>query len=247
METRSRCGRARTVGARGKLGDLLLSRVTERQRMRQEDRLGRVISQLEQQRGLFEADRRAMTSQMRILTDEVGNRGQCLVKRSHTKLSYERRRGLAQMLILVVLVGLGVASRSSVINAVLKPLVAEARRRKSQRDPSHGPLAGLSIDMGADRPPAVIGQPRNELVRRQWSRSTPRRPGTPVKKRNLPAALTPTARSFSSSQTEHLINTNPRPRTSLPPQGTPFRRLAQSAHLHQVKGDRSEETNVSVD
>lgn len=45
----------------------------EQERMRQEDRLGRVISSLEQQRVAFEHDRQAMTTQMRILTEEVSN------------------------------------------------------------------------------------------------------------------------------------------------------------------------------
>lgn len=65
------------------------------------------------------------------------------------------------MLIMIVVIGLGVASRGSTIEAVLKPLVAEARRRRSiYGSKRYGPLAGLRIDLGADRPPAVIGEGR---------------------------------------------------------------------------------------
>lgn len=62
---------------------------------------------------------------------------------------------------MIVVIGLGVASRGSTIEAVLKPLVAEARRRRSiYGSKRYGPLAGLRIDLGADRPPAVIGEGR---------------------------------------------------------------------------------------
>lgn len=83
--------------------------------MRHEDRLGRIISQLEQQRTVLELDRRSIESQLRILADELG---------------FERRRGLAQLFIIIVIIVLGVASRSNTIDALLKPLLAEARRRK---------------------------------------------------------------------------------------------------------------------
>ncbi|OCF39647.1 hypothetical protein I317_06558 [Kwoniella heveanensis CBS 569] len=121
----------------------------EQERMRQEDRLGRVISQLEQQKTAMEVERKEIQSQLRVLADELG---------------YERRRGLAQLLIMFVIIVLGVITRSSTIDAVLKPLLAEAKRRRSMRKSFSGPLTGLRIDMGLGRPPAVIGQgrPRQE-------------------------------------------------------------------------------------
>lgn len=85
------------------------------QRMRQEDRLGRITSQLEQQRSVLELDRKSIESQLRVLADELG---------------FERRRGLAQLLLIIVVIILGVATRSTTIDALLKPLLAEARRRK---------------------------------------------------------------------------------------------------------------------
>ncbi|WVF71348.1 hypothetical protein IAT40_006151 [Kwoniella sp. CBS 6097] len=123
----------------------------EQERMRQEDRLGRVISQLEQQKIAMEAERKEIQTQLRVLADELG---------------YERRRGLAQLFIIFVIIVLGVITRSSTIDAVLKPLLAEAKRRRSMRKSFSGPLTGLRIDMGLGRPPAVIGQgrPRHEPV-----------------------------------------------------------------------------------
>lgn len=120
------------------------------ERMRQEDRLGRVLSQMEQQRLSLEAERRAILSQLRIMGDELG---------------YERRRGLAQLFIMLVIIVLGAATRSSSIDAILKPLIAEAKRRRSVyvKRRMSGPLTGLKIDMGAGRPPAVIGLGRPGL------------------------------------------------------------------------------------
>lgn len=45
--------------------------------------------------------------------------------------------------------------------------MVEARRRRSVYKSFSGPLAGLAIDMGSDRPPAVIGQPRPRVDNHQ--------------------------------------------------------------------------------
>ncbi|WWD17122.1 hypothetical protein CI109_101559 [Kwoniella shandongensis] len=196
----------------------------EQERMRQEDRLGKVISQLEQQRVAFEHERKAIQSQLRVLADELG---------------YERRRGIAQLFILLVITVLGVVTRSSTIDAVLKPVLAEARRRRSiyGRKSISGPLTGLRIDMGHGRPPAVIGQDRpkspepyqdhlqseayDEIEKqRRGSASSPtptprvrtlskpmsstssnRRPGTPnaLRQRRQPSIVIPTFRSVSTT------------------------------------------------
>ena len=39
--------------------------------MRQEDRFGKIFSQMEQQRAALEHDRRFLASQLRVLSDEV--------------------------------------------------------------------------------------------------------------------------------------------------------------------------------
>ena len=84
-----------------------------------------------------------------------------------SQIGYERRRGLAQLFIMLIVIILGIATRSSTIDAILQPLVAEARRRKGVygRRSLYGPLTGLRIDLGDDRPPAVIGQERPHPLR----------------------------------------------------------------------------------
>jgi len=138
---------------------------------------------------------------------------------------------------MIVVIILGVASRTSAIDAVLRPIVTEAQRRRCvyKLDRTHGPLTGLRIDMGADRPPAVIGQglPNPLDESRLKPKGTPRRPSTPAKRRPV-SAMNPNFRSFGSL--DHLGST-PRPRSSLPrPSG--HRRLARSAHLHAIDPKR---------
>ncbi|WWD03343.1 hypothetical protein V865_001395 [Kwoniella europaea PYCC6329] len=200
----------------------------EQERMRQEDRLGKVISQLEQQRSAFEEDRKTLQSQMRGLAEELG---------------YERRRGLAQLFVMFIIIILGVISRSSTINAVLKPLLAEAKRRRSiyGRKSFSGPLTGLRIDMGAGRPPAVIGQGRpksqsdiNDIQQDVDSPTSPtptptsgkirllgknnsisKRPGTPnssssaVRHRRFPPGVITNFRSVSATESHQLSSTSP--------------------------------------
>ncbi|WVR06896.1 hypothetical protein IAU60_003932 [Kwoniella sp. DSM 27419] len=217
----------------------------EQERMRQEDRLGRVVSQFEQQRLALEVERHAIQTQLRVLADELG---------------YERRRGLAQLFIMFIIIILGVATRSSSIDALLKPLLAEAKRRRSMRKSFSGPLAGLRIDMGSGRPPAVIGQARpqprsdddadgdeGEAISRPFASPTPtpnghakrgstgrnnsisRRPGTPntIRQRRLPPGIVQSGfRSVSAvdtgafspvSLTGHGATLHsPKPRGSLP-------------------------------
>lgn len=238
---------------------------TDHQRMRQEDRLGKVISQMELQRIAMDSERRAVLSELRVLSSELG---------------YERRRGIAQLLITLVIIVLGVVSRSSTIDAVLKPLVAEARRRKSFYSHSSisGPLSGLQIDMGSDRPPAVIGFPSTRTkslaadisglpssIRHQRSNSV-KRPSTPRRRHNT-GPVGSNMRIFSDS-TPHLaslhtppnhlhdmgspfaFNTptanstpnlrSPKPRISLPASRmvNSQRKLARSAHLHPMEADK---------
>ncbi|WWC89140.1 uncharacterized protein L201_004058 [Kwoniella dendrophila CBS 6074] len=160
----------------------------EQERMRQEDRLGKIISQLEQQRSSFEEERKILQSQMRGLAEELG---------------YERRRGLAQLFVMFIIIILGVISRSSTIDAVLKPLLAEAKRRRSiyGRKSFSGPLTGLKIDMGIGRPPAIIGQGRpkslsdiNDILRQTHQYNG-------FDRANSPTSPTPTNNTATSSNT----------------------------------------------
>ena len=131
------------------------------QRMRQEDRLGMVVSQLEQNRMVAELERRALQSQLQLLADEVRH-DLDINQLTSGQLSYERRRSLAQLCIILTIIVLGVATRSSTINAVLKPLVGEARHRGSvyTRHSRHGPLANSRIDLSNEPPAAFIGPER---------------------------------------------------------------------------------------
>ncbi|OXB37956.1 hypothetical protein J007_02309 [Cryptococcus neoformans] len=235
----------------------------QQERMRQEDRLGRVLSQLEQQRIAFDAERKAIETQLRVLADQ---------------LNYERRRGIAQLIIMVVLILLGAASRSSTINAILTPLLTEARRRKSDyyhKKSLSGPLAGLHIDMGAGRPPAIIGQARAQIhtPRHVFPSSTPtprvktslsragsgHRPNISSLKRRgiVPQVSIPSSEfalsprplppplSFTNGYNQ-AVPSNPKPsRAPFPPPRLPpphphphppssSRKLAQSAHLHNL-------------
>ncbi|WVQ74004.1 hypothetical protein IAR50_003585 [Cryptococcus sp. DSM 104548] len=240
----------------------------QQERMRQEDRLGKAMSQLEQQRVAFETERKAIQTQLRVLADE---------------LSYERRRGIAQLIVMITAIILGVASQSRTIDAFLSPLLTEARRRKNiyDRKKNSGPLTGLRIDMGAGRPPAIIGQPRprappppepgrtptsptptprvKDLSRHGSHHSSGRRPTTPGKKR-APQLGTSALRSVSDahyydfgSPVSSAPNTavsaavsgvgaslaSPRPRVSFPGNPrAPARKLARSSHLHTMEADR---------
>ena len=142
---------------------------------------------------------------------------------------------------------LGIVSRTTAIDAVLRPLVTEAQRKRQSYnlDRSHGPLSGLRIDMGAGRPPAVIGQGIPDLSEdsRTKSKAVTRHPFTPAKRR--PGSISsPNFRSFSSI--DHLSST-PRPRSSLL-RPSSHRRLARSAHLHAIDPERlkltSEDSNL---
>jgi hypothetical protein len=145
------------------------------------------------------------------------------------------------MVIMIVIIITGIASRTTVIDAILRPIVTEAQRRRSvyNLDRARGPLTGLRIDMGADRPPAIIGQGLSgdlEDARHKF-KGTPRRPGTPAKRRPA-SALSPNFRAMPSID---YLGTAARPRASLSRPNN-HRRLARSAHLHAIDPDRRRPT-----
>ena len=132
------------------------------------------------------------------------------------------------MLIMIVVIALGLGSRSQAFESLLAPLVAEVKRRRSirQRD---GPLTGLRIDMGANRPPAIIGHGPPEPTSPTASASRPskpyvKRPGTPSKRRPI-SLVAPPFRSFSASEHAHA---------ALRARPAAQRRLARSSHLHPI-------------
>ncbi|KAL7421881.1 hypothetical protein Q5752_003652 [Cryptotrichosporon argae] len=146
VEEQGRTLRAMLAKAEGRWEGVLREREVEergrweREQMRNEDRLGRIASQVEAVRVSLDHERRATEAQLRLLSEELG---------------YERRRSLVQLFVLIITVVLGVLTRIDAIDAVLRPLLADARRRRSLRfsraDSSRpvrvGPLAGLRIDI----------------------------------------------------------------------------------------------------
>ena len=71
MEIRIRCGRAKEAGTRSESVKYLIPDRT--QQMRQADRLGTVMTRLEQQRLSVEHERKIMNIQLRLLSDEVSS------------------------------------------------------------------------------------------------------------------------------------------------------------------------------
>ncbi|CAK9781119.1 unnamed protein product [Cutaneotrichosporon oleaginosum] len=186
-------------------------------RMRQEDRLGRLLVQMEQMRTAFDAERRTTETQLQLLADELG---------------FERRRSLAQLVVLVSIIVLGALSRGEAIDALLRPLSSDSvkRRRDATRDRgkrlSTGPLAGLLIDVGGAEETEELASP-----------TTPR-----MKRRPLPLSLkrrTPGTRSISAAEPSALFEDRESPRplqrgriSTITPRP---RRLARSSHLHAMR------------
>lgn len=214
--------------------------------MRQEDRLGRLLSQLEHMRAAFDAERRTTETQLQLLADELG---------------FERRRSLAQLVVLVSVIVLGALSRGEAIDALLRPLSADSIRRRArdsvppsgpvqraegrQKRLSTGPLAGMLIDVGPlpnrDRDP---DQPVSPSTPR-GSKRRPLGPSSSVRRR------TPGTRSISAADAAALFDDEPgasptrhmhahhharpgargvAPNLTLRP-----RRLARSSHLHTMR------------
>ncbi|KAK4685673.1 hypothetical protein P7C73_g4470, partial [Tremellales sp. Uapishka_1] len=204
----------------------------EMERMRHEDRLGRVSAQLEHQRLALENDRRRIESQLRVVADE---------------LSFERRRGLAQLFLILLMIVLGVVTRFSTIDT----MIAEARRRRRsiRGKGKSGPLTGLKIDLGKDRPMAVIGEKRPPSLS-AIDTSTPTARARTISNSRSPIALkrpsTPTVNSTLRQRRQPSLGqpTNFRSfSTADPVQGPPqaqrhVRKMGKSAHLHTLEAGR---------
>ena len=195
--------------------------------MRQEDRLGKVVSSLEQMRIFTEQERREMQVQLRRIEDE---------------LSYERRRGLAQLLIMLVIIVLGVASRSSAIDTIIQPLLAEARRRGSVNGRRNALSRRINVESqhtGYDPGPSRVPDVHYPVTTsKDLSRGnlTPRRPTTPSfgSTRKKQGRETP-YRSFSAADyagAPKSVSIRNGPAAAGP------RRIARSSHLHALDADR---------
>lgn len=189
------------------------SQRAEAERIRQDVRLTRIMTQLDAMRSTFETERRSTEAQLRVLTDELG---------------FERRRSLAQLIVLVSIIVLGALTRGEMIDALLRPLVSDVLKRRSswhrdgtQRDGakrlSSGPLAGLLIDI-----PTANTTPQARPT------TAPRSPRSPLKRRPLTPITTPRRRGIRSVSAAEFawLDEEPRRRT---------RKLARSSHLHMMR------------
>lgn len=178
----------------------------ESERMRQEDRLGRIISQLEAQRG----DRLILDAKLRVLEEQ---------------LSHERRRGFAQLGVLMMVIAIGAATRSETIERLMKPLLAEASRRRrrftfsADLGKKSGNLAeaagGVECDQGyrtGEEKEAEAMLRSNSMGHKRTNGGTP---NSSMRRRHRP---------------DHHA-----PRASLPARYTP-RKLARTSHLHPMHG-----------
>lgn len=228
----------------------------EAERMRQEDRLGRMITQMEAMRSSMESDRRITESQLRVLTSELG---------------FERRRSLAQLIVLIAVIILGVLSRGDTIDALLRTLAVEGRRARARQAPDHvlgrnqkrlstGPLAGILIDVADPgssdnatyassptvRSPLTPGHPYAR-TRLSQSLKSPRRPSTPGSVVRRRVTLNVRSTSAEPSSLLDFEDDMSQPIRSVAA-AAQRRRLARSAHLHPIRrrGDESSEAESIV-
>lgn len=186
------------------------------------------MGQLDSMRATFETERRHNEAQLRVMAEELG---------------FERRRSLAQLILLISIIVLGAITRGEMIDALLRPLVAEVLKRRSswdrererrrdglfQRRLSTGPLAGMVIDV-----------PLTSPVARPLSTSPKRRPVAPtsvsVRRREV--------RSISAAEFSWLDEDTPiHNHRSRGVASNRARKLARSSHLHTMP--RREDTSAS--
>lgn len=149
-------------------------------------------------------------------------------KSTDVQLGHERRRGIAQLLIMVAVIIMGIMTRGSTIDAVLRPLFADVRRRRSMygRHSSSGTISLTSAQPLRTRTP--------EPSEHEKPNRRPTSPGT-LRQRRMAG---PAHRSVSEALTLPL---SPRLRPSGSPRpGTlPSRRPGRNAHLHPLRVDDS--------
>lgn len=146
--------------------------------------------------------------------------------RADVQLGHERRRGVAQLLLMVAVIIMGIMTRGSTIDAVLRPLFADVRRRRSM----YGrPSLSGTVNLESAQPPRA-STPEPSVYEK-----TNRRPTSPGTLRQRRMA-TPAHRSVSEALSFPL---SPRLRPSGSPRpGTlASRRPGRNAHLHPLKVD----------
>ena len=185
---------------------------------------------------------------------------------AYLQLVYERHRGVAQLILLLLVIVLGVATRSETIDTLLKPLLVEVKRRQSQysRKRLSGPLSGLRIDVGVDTPSLLLSHTRaqtepffhnpgddKETAPKRYTLDDPPLSPSPIKHKKLGRSnslgkrpLTPIIFKHRRVPSPALVTTFRSFSTSdgpaLASQRGPLdgrRRLAKSSHLHALPSD----------
>lgn len=173
-------------------------------------RLLRLSTQVEYLRLAGERDRRAAQAQLRALADELG---------------FERRKSVAQLVILIGIVGLALFSKSATVESLLKPLSERPSKRHGKKL-SSGPLAGLVIDVATPRPPLDgrgwqdDDRPSSPLSPSQPRRRKGSRPTTPTLAHLKRRALAQRSLSMIHGEAEEVA---------------PPRSKLRSAHLHPLR------------
>lgn len=179
-------------------------------------RLLRLSTQVEYLRLTSERDRHAAQAQLRALADELG---------------FERRKSVAQLVILIGIVALALFSKSATIENLLRPLERTGKKHGHGKKLSSGPLAGLVIDVATprpfsqdgkgwdDRPKGWEDRPSSPLSPSQPRRRKGSRPTTPTLANLKRRALA--QRSLSMIHGEEEV--------------APPRSKLRSAHLHPLR------------
>lgn len=168
------------------------------------------------------------------------------------QIGYERRRSIAQLLVLVAIVVLGVVSKSVTVDAALKPLFAEARRRRSiysqRRLQEIVPRPGIDLTGDHSPPTTLVHREEKEHTTSSLPETRPqvnpygRQPiplGGP-RQRRQPATFNTSHRSFPVSS-QHIVKdqANTRTRNSMP---SPIdsvipKRISRDRHSPLIKAE----------
>jgi hypothetical protein len=190
----------------------------ESERMRLEDRLGRIFSQLEAQR----SDRLILDAKLRVLEEQ---------------LSHERRRGFAQIAVLMMVIAIGAATRSDTIERLMKPILAEASRRKRRFTFSADLGMGKGMKRASSSPALALGEEwKDETVTQEEKEKedAPRVEG--ISRSNSMGNKRANGGTPNSIRRRgHRPDHHHAPRSSLPARHTP-RKLARTSHLHPMLG-----------
>lgn len=212
-----------------------LKREKEEERTAMEKRHSALVSKLEKQVAIVERDRQLMNRQLQALADQV---------------TYEKRRGIVQLVLTLSLVVFGAILLSRNLEATLIPLPQPARNKtwfKEKRFPvvlsdKTNPPPPAEHILSPDGGVALLPKIRTASSAKARKPATPAngkiryRPEHPGASRLASDYVTPRAVTSGSPYTNRSVGFL----ASGNGVGPPIRRLAKSAHLHtlETKGVR---------